>query len=75
MKINMGKTDQIIRIFVAAIIAFLYFIDIISGTFAVVLMTFVSILVITSFIGFCPLYVPFGLNTRHKRKRIEKRKL
>ncbi|MBP6180739.1 DUF2892 domain-containing protein [Flavobacterium sp.] len=66
MKKNMGSTDRIIRIAIVAIVAVLYLTDIISGTFAIVLGAFAVILLITSFVSFCPLYTPFNLSTRKK---------
>jgi len=44
-------------------IALLYYFDIIQGTLAYVLMALAIIFLITSFISFCPLYKPFGINT------------
>ncbi|WP_367916234.1 DUF2892 domain-containing protein [Leadbetterella sp. DM7] len=64
MKKNMGKTDRIIRITIAAIIAVLYFMNVISGTWAIVLGILALVFVLTSFISFCPLYLPFGISTR-----------
>lgn len=66
MKKNMGSTDRIIRIAIAAIVAVLYLMNIISGTVAIVLGVFAVILLLTSFVSFCPLYLPFNLSTRKK---------
>jgi len=66
MKKNMGIVDKTIRISIAAIIAVLYFTDFISGTLAIVLMIFAIIFLLTSFVSFCPLYLPFKLNTGKK---------
>ena len=66
MKKNMGTLDKSIRIIVAVIIASLYFTKVISGTFAIVLLIFAAIFIVTSFISFCPLYTVIGLNTRKK---------
>jgi hypothetical protein len=63
MKKNMGTTDKVIRIAVAAVIGFLYYNGTISGTLGVVLLGLAGIFVLTSFISFCPLYAPFGLST------------
>lgn len=68
MKKNMGSIDKIIRLLVAALIVGLYYTDKISGTLGIVLLIFAAVLVITSFISFCPLYFPFGLKT-NKTKR------
>lgn len=63
----MGTADKAIRIIIAVVIAGLYFTDVISGTTGLVLMIIAAVFVLTSFIGFCPLYAPFGINTKgHK---------
>ncbi|UBM60173.1 DUF2892 domain-containing protein [Marinilongibacter aquaticus] len=67
MKKNMGSTDKFIRILVAAAIAFLYFSNMISGTVALVLLVLGGIFLLTSLVSFCPLYLPFGINTCRKK--------
>lgn len=64
----MGSIDKIIRISIAVIIAVLYFTNIISGTLAIILGAFAIIFIITSFISFCPLYLPFGISTKKNRE-------
>ncbi len=59
----MGNADKAIRIIIAAIIALLYFTDVITGTLGIVLLVLGAIFVLTSFISFCPLYAPFGIST------------
>ena len=66
MKKNIGSVDKTIRILVAAVIALLYFTKVIEGTIAIVLLVFAVVLIVTSFINFCPLYPLIGLNTRKK---------
>ena len=63
MKKNMGSTDRIIRVLLAAVIAILYFTNTISGTLGLVLLILGAIFLLTSFISFCPLYAPFGIST------------
>lgn len=63
----MGSFDKAIRLVVAAVIAILYFTNVIQGTLAVVLGILAIIFVLTSFISFCPLYVPLGINTCKKK--------
>lgn len=63
MKKNMGSTDRVIRFIIAAVIAVLYFTNVISGTLGLVLLVLAGVFVLTSFISFCPLYAPFGLST------------
>lgn len=64
----MGTTDKIIRTLLALVIAALYFTETISGTTAIILLAFAIIFLITSFISFCPLYVPFGISTSKKNE-------
>lgn len=66
MKKNMGTIDKVLRILVAAVIAGLYFANIISGTVAIVLLIVAGAFIITSFMSFCPMYLPFGISTRNK---------
>ncbi len=68
MKTNLGNTDKIIRLLASAVIAVLYFANLISGTTAIVLLIVSVILVATSFISFCPLYFLFGTSTIKKGK-------
>jgi Na+(H+)/acetate symporter ActP len=68
MKANIGTTDRVIRILVAIAISVLYFANQISGTTAIVLLLVAALLVATSFIGTCLLYLPFGISTKRKQK-------
>lgn len=69
MKKNMGSTDKTVRILIAAVIVILYFAGILTGTPAIILLIVAGIFVFTSAISFCPLYLPFGISTRKKRKQ------
>jgi hypothetical protein len=66
MKPNMGTSDKVVRILVAIVIAGLYFANIISGTLAIILLVLAGVFILTSFMSFCPLYLPFGISTRKK---------
>ena len=67
MEKNMGSTDRTIRVIIAAIIVTLYMTEIISGTVGIVLLSLSAVFLFTSFVSFCPLYLPFGLNTLQKK--------
>lgn len=67
MKKNMGSVDKTLRILLAIVIAILYFTGTISGTAALILGIFAIIFIATSFISFCPLYLPLGINTAKKK--------
>lgn len=66
MKKNMGTVDRIIRLILAIVVAVLYFTGQISGIAAIILGILALIFVVTSAIGFCPLYVPFKISTLKK---------
>jgi hypothetical protein len=59
-----GTTDRVIRVLLAVVVAVLYFTNQISGTLAVILGLLAVILVLTSVVSFCPLYLPFKLSTK-----------
>lgn len=66
MKKNMGSVDKIIRLLLAVGVAVLYFTGTISGILAIVLGLLAVVFVATSFMSFCPLYLPFGISTCKK---------
>ena len=65
---NMGTLDRVIRTIVALTIIGFYLAGRISGTVAVLLGIVAAILLVTSSIGVCPGYLPFGFSTRAARK-------
>ena len=67
MKTNMGTADRILRILVAVAIAVLYFTGVISATLGLILMILAAVFILTAFMSFCPLYLPFGLSTAKKK--------
>lgn len=66
MKKNMGLADRIFRILVAIVIAILYYTQVINGTLAILLLVLAGVFIATSFMSFCPLYLPFGFSTKKK---------
>ncbi len=67
MKKNMGQIDRISRLRLAVVVAVLFFTKQITGTAAIVLGILAIIWILTSFISFCPLYVPFKISTKKKK--------
>jgi len=63
---NVGKTDRIVRLVLAAILAILYFTGTVSGTAGIVLLVLAVVFALTSAFSFCPLYWPFKLSTISK---------
>jgi len=66
MKKNMGTADKMIRIVVALILALLIYTGTVEGIAAIVLEVFAAVFVLTSLVSFCPLYLPFKINTCKK---------
>lgn len=68
MKKNMGTPDRLIRLLLAAIVGSLYATHVLTGTVAYVLLGLSAIFVLTSFVGFCPLYALFGFDTCPRKR-------
>lgn len=66
MEKNMGTADRVIRTLLAVLVVILYLAGVISGLAAVILGIFALIFILTSIIGFCPLYSPLKISTRKK---------
>ena len=62
----MGTADKVLRILAAILIGVLYFMGQIKGTVAIIFMALAVIFIATSFMSFCPLYLPFGISTKKK---------
>lgn len=60
---NMGAIDRVVRVVVAIAVLVLYLTHVISGTLALILGAIAAVLVLTSFVGVCPLYLPLKLST------------
>jgi len=59
----MGSTDRIIRVVVAAVLAYLYFTGVVSGTIATIAIVIAVVFLLTSAVGTCGMYIPFGIST------------
>lgn len=64
MEKNIGKTDKTIRIIAALILAVLAVSGTISGVFGVILIILAAVLLITAFVGSCPLYTLLKISTK-----------
>jgi len=67
MKKNMGSADKIIRIILAIVFAVLFFTGTVSGILGYVLLALGGVFLLTSLVNFCPLYLPFRINTCKKK--------
>lgn len=63
----MGAIDKLIRVLIALILAFLFFTNTITDPISILLLVLEGIFLATGFIGFCQLYVPFGISTQKKQ--------
>lgn len=66
MKKNMGLADRTIRILIAILLGILIFAGQIVGVTATILGIVAIVLLLTSVIGFCPLYVLLKRSTLKK---------
>jgi hypothetical protein len=66
MKKNMGLADRTIRILMAILLGILIFTGQIAGVTATILVIVASVLLLTSALGFCPIYVPLKRSTLRK---------
>lgn len=64
MKKNMGTVDRIIRTLIAVVIGVLFFRGVISGVLGIVLGILAIVFLATSFVGWCPGYLPLKISTR-----------
>lgn len=65
-KINMGVIDRVIRILIAALVVGLFFTYEITGITAFILVALMAVLIITSLVGYCPLYKVLRIRTNKK---------
>jgi len=65
---NMGLIDKLVRLGAAIVVAILFFTGQISGVAAVILGILAVVFIATSLVGTCPLYLPFKIDTRGKKK-------
>lgn len=68
MNTNVGLLDRLVRILVAAGLAYAYFTGRVEGVLGIVLLVVAIVFVITSFVGFCPLYRLLNLSTAKKKE-------
>jgi hypothetical protein len=64
MKINMGILDRILRIGLAILGGALYGMGLIEGTLGYVILGLGAVFILTSSVGFCPLYLPLKISTK-----------
>ncbi len=68
MNKNMGKIDILLRLIAAVVIVVLLVMKVFTGALSLILGILMAVFLITSAIGFCPLYVPLKITTRKKKE-------
>lgn len=68
MQKNIGKTDKTIRIALAIVFVSVDYFNILNWEYSWLLSLLGIILVLSTLISFCPLYLPFGINTRKQKE-------
>tara|TARA_R110002051_G_scaffold48308_2_gene95350 strand:- start:106021 stop:106227 length:207 start_codon:yes stop_codon:yes gene_type:complete len=63
MRKNMGSTDRFIRIFIAVALLTTFYTDTVTGTLGYIMAAVAGILILTTFVSFCPIYTFIGVNT------------
>ncbi len=63
MKKNMGNADRFGRTLIAVVVAYLFFSGLISGALGIIFIILGGVLLLTSFIGICPLYTLVGFSS------------
>jgi len=66
MKKNMGTIDRVIRISLAIVVIVFYLNGSITGVAAIILGIVAFVFIVTSLIGFCPLYAACKISTLPK---------
>ena len=69
MKQNMGNPDRIIRLVVAVLLAIGAALIGFGTVGSIILLILAAVMLITSAVGFCPLYAPFKFSTKHSPAR------
>jgi uncharacterized membrane protein len=64
---NMHSIDRTVRIVIAALLLLAWAFGWISGWLAAVLVVVALVFVVTSFVGFCPLYRVLGVNMAERQ--------
>lgn len=59
----MGTIDRIARIVIAIVLVILIIVGTINGVWAIVLGIIAAVFIVTTAIGYCPLYAALGIHT------------
>lgn len=68
MRVNMGTIDRVIRVVIAAVLIGVG-LGVVRGPGGIAMAMIGVIPLLTGLSGFCPLYLPFGIDTRGRSSR------
>ena len=66
MKKNVNSTDKVIRILLAVVLGVLILTNQVAGTLAIIFGVLAVVLLLTSFLSFCPIYALLNISTLKK---------
>lgn len=69
MKKNMGRVDTWIRILIALVIIVLFYLNKLSSPWDIILLIVGIVMLLTSLLGYCPIYTPLKIDTRKKEEK------
>ena len=61
---NLDKTDRMVRLVLAVVLAALYFTGTVPGTLGIVFLVLAVVFALTAAVSICPIYLLVGLSTR-----------
>ncbi len=64
MKQNIGNTDRIVRVVLAVLLAVGAWMAGFGSVGGIILLVLAAVMLVTSAVGFCPMYAPFGFTTK-----------
>ncbi len=67
MKSNVGPIDKAIRLFISLVLIVMFYTNTVSGALGIALLVVAAVIAVTALFRFCPLYLPFGINTWKKK--------
>ncbi len=67
MKLNMGIVDRGLRVGLAIVGGVLYSMGFLEGALGFVILGLGIVFLLTSLIGFCPLYLPLRISTKKEK--------
>ncbi|MBC6366713.1 DUF2892 domain-containing protein [Algoriphagus sp. AK58] len=71
MKKNLGKAHTVLRLFLAVLCAYLYFGEVITGAWGVVMLLLAFLYLFTGLTSYAPLYDIFNMSTRRSKKKVD----